>query len=612
MAYRSVLACVLLVAFANGALAQTSLTLVPLNGNQCAPPGSILVVELRMLGAPVPVVGGQFYLNYDMAALTYVGGVPGDAPFTREVADLTPSPGTIFYAVGIPDGGSGTAADGVLARLYFHVTTPSSVCGVAALVDFEPDSGPYQTKLSDAFGQPVLATTSPLGPMSFDGTPPTFTLCPAPIVTGSDPAPCCFATVTWPQPTAIDDCGVVSVSQITGPPPGSPFLIGGPYLIEYLATDACGNTALCSFTVTVYDDDPPTIVCPPTVVVPADHGLCTASGVNLGTPTAWDNCGIVSVTNDAPAVFPVGDSTVTWTATDAANLTASCTQTVTVVDTQSPTLVGCPGDIVVDADAGFCSAAVSWTPPLGADNCGPPAVAVNFPPGHVFPLGSTTVTYTATDGASNVTSCSFTVTVNPVSTLVATVELQPNVEPGPFTRCITFELWSCPAALPDLILEQPVTFTNGLSAPVLITIPCGPYSCVTARDKHHTLRQTVTPMKSGPLLVADFTGDPGSGGHWLIGGNLNDDGVIDGADYAIYLSQYETLFGTPDTTCTTAFPHADITGDGLVDVHDFTFIQINATNVNVGTCCGQPVAQTGDAAKGTARPEARPSMGGDQ
>ena len=61
--------------------------------------------------------------------------------------------------------------------------------------------------------------------------------------------------------------------------------------------------------------------------------------MNLGTPTVDDNCTTTTVTNDAPAVFPLGDTTVTWTVTDGSDNTATCTQIVTVIDNMDPTFV---------------------------------------------------------------------------------------------------------------------------------------------------------------------------------------------------------------------------------------------------------------------------------
>jgi hypothetical protein len=56
-----------------------------------------------------------------------------------------------------------------------------------------------------------------------------------------------------------------------------------------------------------------------------------------------------NVTNDAPAVFPVGQTTVTWTVTDCAGNTNSCTQLVVVEDNEDP-IVACK-DITVQLTA---------------------------------------------------------------------------------------------------------------------------------------------------------------------------------------------------------------------------------------------------------------------
>jgi hypothetical protein len=54
---------------------------------------------------------------------------------------------------------------------------------------------------------------------------------------------------------------------------------------------------------------------------------------SLGNPVATDNCTTVTVTNDAPAIFPLGTTSVTWTATDAVGNTATATQVITVKTT---------------------------------------------------------------------------------------------------------------------------------------------------------------------------------------------------------------------------------------------------------------------------------------
>ena len=86
--------------------------------------------------------------------------------------------------------------------------------------------------------------------------------------------------------------------------------------VTWTAVDTSGNTATCAQTVTVNDTSRPTITCPANKTVTANAGQCYATGVALGTPATSDNCGILTVTNNAPAQFPKGVTTVTWTAMD--------------------------------------------------------------------------------------------------------------------------------------------------------------------------------------------------------------------------------------------------------------------------------------------------------
>ncbi|WP_035758112.1 HYR domain-containing protein, partial [Hugenholtzia roseola] len=181
----------------------------------------------------------------------------------------------------------------------------------------------------------------------------------------------------------------------------------------------------CSFTVTVSDNVNPTITAPAAVNVNADATLCTASGVALGTPTTADNCSVASVTNNAPATFPLGNTTVTWTVTDGSGNIATATQVVTVTDSQNPTITA-PAAVNVNADAGLCTASgVALGTPTTADNCSVASVTNNAPA--IFPLGATTVTWTVTDGSGNTATDTQIVTVtdnqNPTITAPAAVSV---------------------------------------------------------------------------------------------------------------------------------------------------------------------------------------------
>ena len=81
---------------------------------------------------------------------------------------------------------------------------------------------------------------------------------------------------------------------------------------------------------------------------------CSATGVVLGSPTVNDNCGVATVTNNAPASFPIGTNYVTWTVKDNSGNTATCIQTVIVNDSQLPTLA-CPTLVITTEGSGLAS-----------------------------------------------------------------------------------------------------------------------------------------------------------------------------------------------------------------------------------------------------------------
>ena len=115
----------------------------------------------------------------------------------------------------------------------------------------------------------------------------------------------------------------------------------------------------------------------------------------------------LTLTNNAPTAYPVGSTTVTWTVTDLSGNSATCTQKVTVVDTQAPTIT-CNGNVTLNADAGQCTATTTLSAPTATDNC---AVTVTSNAPTTFQTGNTTVIWTATDGSGNSATCTQIVTV---------------------------------------------------------------------------------------------------------------------------------------------------------------------------------------------------------
>jgi hypothetical protein len=113
------------------------------------------------------------------------------------------------------------------------------------------------------------------------------------------------------------------------------FVSPGTHTITVVAADYSGNSNQCSFTLTLIDDDAPTLTCPPTIQVQADPGQNSAL-VSVPNPDATDNCAPPAVNNDFSAtmpvsdLFPIGTTTVTYTATDASLNATQCTVDVVV------------------------------------------------------------------------------------------------------------------------------------------------------------------------------------------------------------------------------------------------------------------------------------------
>ncbi len=122
--------------------------------------------------------------------------------------------------------------------------------------------------------------------------------------------------------TATDNVGVTSLTN------NAPVEFSvGTTVVTWTAQDAAGNTGTDSHTITIADTTDPVINAPADINTVSSE---ETTPVNIGTATATDNVGVTSITNDAPAEFPIGTTVVTWTAQDAAGNTSSDSQTVSV------------------------------------------------------------------------------------------------------------------------------------------------------------------------------------------------------------------------------------------------------------------------------------------
>jgi hypothetical protein len=131
--------------------------------------------------------------------------------------------------------------------------------------------------------------------------------------------------------SATDNCPGVGAVTRSGVPSGNVFPEGTTTL-TYSVTDAHGNTASATQTVTVIDNTAPVISCPVNIVL---EPSCPLGAVATYTaPVGTDNCPGATTTRTAGlasgSVFPIGTTTVTHTVNDAHGNSASCSFTVTV------------------------------------------------------------------------------------------------------------------------------------------------------------------------------------------------------------------------------------------------------------------------------------------
>lgn len=141
-------------------------------------------------------------------------------------------------------------------------------------------------------------------------------------------------------------------------------------------------------------DAPFELECPPDETLECEGGL---TSVNVELPTAA--CDGWSVGGDTPASLPYGEHDLEFTMSGDGMMT-SCTTTISVVDTQPPTITCPESSIVLRTDPSMEVVA----PEANAEDVCWDTVDVTANPA-VLPSGMTSVEYTATDGAGNEASC---------------------------------------------------------------------------------------------------------------------------------------------------------------------------------------------------------------
>jgi serine/threonine protein kinase len=246
----------------------------------------------------------------------------------------------------------------------------------------------------------------------YDPTPPRILACPSNVSSPARPRSN-SANIYWLAPTATDNQGVTIFNSTATP--GTVFALGA-HEVVYKAYDRYGNSDECSFFAIVFDNEQPSISCPPTQSFALNGTAIAMSAVKF--PTATDNSGTVSLTIepviDERFLAVPGSSRLTAQATDPSGNFLSCQFTIDITDVAPPIFTGCPSDLIpltaLDSASGMVA---DWTLPTAVDNsdAAPKIVASHVPRVSVFDIGVTQVQYSATDGNGNVGYCRFKVTV---------------------------------------------------------------------------------------------------------------------------------------------------------------------------------------------------------
>ena len=379
-----------------------------------------------------------------------------------------------------------TAASSNGAAVFFNVTA-SGGCSPPPFVSANPPSGStfplgittVLVSASDTCGNSTNCSfTVTVNPPSY---PPLVLNCSSnlTVTAASSNGAAVFFSVT-----ASGGCSPPPFVS-ANPPSGSTFPLGLTTVLVS-ASDTCGHSTNCSFTVTV---NPPSY--PPIVLTCSQNVTVTATGTNNGaavffTSSAYGGCSSPLTLSSVPpsgSFFPIGTNLVTTTASDSCGNGTNCSFTVTVNPPSYPPIVlTCSQNVTVTATGTNNGAAVFFTS-SAYGGCSSPLTLSSVPPsGSFFPIGTNLVTTIASDSCGNSTNCSFTVTVNPPSyplaDLVVTKAVSTN-SAGPFTNSVT--------ALPGQLIYFQISIANaGPANPtnILINDPLPPGLAYVASQQY--------------------------------------------------------------------------------------------------------------------------------
>lgn len=394
-----------------------------------------------------PTSGSQFALGASQVDCTATDDSGNDTTgsFAVVVVDTTaPTLATpsSFTAEATSAAGAVVSYTATATDLVDGSVTPS--CSPASGAAFAIGETTVTCSASDAAGNSAIA---PFTITVVDTTAPVLNL-PADVDAEANQLGGKIETFSPTATDAVD--GSVTVTCL--PASGSLFAVGST-TVACTATDSHGNTATASLTIKINDTTEPVVSVPGPLTLEATGptGATADFAADVTAEDVVDGAVSTSCTPGSGTTFPLGTTSVTCTATDAAGNLGSDAFDVIVLDTTAPVISGSPGDFTVEA-TGPDGAVVTFTDPTATDVVDG-AVGVRCTPasGSTLPLGPAVITCTATDAAGNSSSSGFTVVVADTTkpTLLVPGDITEEAT-GPTGAAVTFVVTASDAVDPDV------------------------------------------------------------------------------------------------------------------------------------------------------------------
>ncbi|MBT9558427.1 MAG: HYR domain-containing protein [Myxococcales bacterium] len=184
-------------------------------------------------------------------------------------------------------------------------------------------------------------------------TAPPSIVCPADVATETDPG-VCDAQVAYEGPWATP--GGANLTSVGCDWASGSAFVAGVTTVHCAAFDASGNSAECTFAITVVDHEPPVVIAPPGITVSADEDCSAAAPDVLESAVVTDNCTAdhhleIEQSPTAGSAQDLGTTEITISAMDESGNVGTGTTSITVEDTTAPSIT-----------AAGASPAVLWPP----------------------------------------------------------------------------------------------------------------------------------------------------------------------------------------------------------------------------------------------------------